>query len=387
MNILFPYMARWHAVNWTRYHSLLWALADDGHVVHVLQTPPRDSRETNFQEIARREHPNIHLHDVALHSGLWNRQVPLDKLVKKAYFSLAALSSARRLIETEHIDVLLLYNIPQYRFLALDVPVTVFDYADDYVEMLGHELGRLNNPLARALARSMLYRMMARATIVTAVSHVLAHEVRGAVYVIPNGVSLAKASARPSSEIHEIRNGGKPVVGYVGAFEYFIDLDMIFNVAQAMPEMHFLLVGSGRDWAGFAERVRRAGLGNVQLTGGVPHDHVFEYIRQMDVCLNLFRPIPVSHRACPIKLFEYLSQTKPVVSTRLDEIAHIDDGFLYFGDSTEEVCDQVRHILAHPEEAAHRAQHGYKVTVDRYTWEAIARQLVAAIAARKPQIA
>jgi len=385
MNILFPYMARWHAVNWTRYHSLLSALAADGHVVHVLQPPPLDSRETNFQEITRREQPNVHLHDVALHGGLWNRRVPLDKLVKKAYFSLAALSTARRLIVTERIDVLLLYNIPQYRFLSLDVPVTVFDYADDYVEMLGHELGRLDNPLARAVARTMLHRMMERATVVTAVSHVLAHRARGRSHVLPNGVSLAKARARPSDPIHEVRNDGKPVVGFLGAFEYFVDLDLVFEAARALPEAHFLLVGTGRDWAPFADRVRHAGLGNVQLTGGVPHDQVFEYIRRMDVCLNLFRRIPVSHRACPIKLFEYLSQKKPVVSTRLEELAYIDDGFLYYGDSPEEVAAQVRHILAHRDEAAARGQRGYEATASRYTWDRIARQLVAAIEERRPQ--
>ena len=51
MKILFPYMARWKAVNWTRYHSLFSALAEMGHEVIVLQTPPSDIKETNFQEI------------------------------------------------------------------------------------------------------------------------------------------------------------------------------------------------------------------------------------------------------------------------------------------------------------------------------------------------
>lgn len=385
MKILFPYMARWHAVNWTRYHSLLVALAQAGHVVHVLQPPPLRSAETNFQEIARTPQKNIYLHDVPLPWVLWNVTFPFDKLFKKACYSLAARRVGRRVVAEEGIDVMLLYNIPQYRFMSLKTPTLVFDYADDYLDMLSYELGRWDNALLRRLARGLLQRMMRRATFTTSVSQVLARQAVGRVHVLPNGVSLAKARAQPAGAIQPVTHGGKPVVGFLGSFEYFIDLELILELARAMPEAHFLLVGTGRDWAGFAEGVRRHGLGNVQLTGGVPHDQVFEYIRNMDVCLNLFRKIPVSHRACPIKLFEYLSQKKPVVSTRLEELAFVDDGFLYYGDTVAEIRAQIQRILAFPEEATQRAQRGYDLTCQRYTWDRIAAQFTALIdASRRP---
>lgn len=387
MKILFPYMARWYAVNWTRYHSLLTALADAGHVVHVLQPPPLVSAETNFQEIARAERHNIHVHDVALAPRLWRARFPFDKLVKKAYFSHAAFGAARRLIAREGIDVVLLYNIPQYRFMRLPVPAIVFDYADDYVDMLKHELGRFYNRAVERLAERLLYGMMERATVTTAVSKVLADQACGNVAVVPNGVSLVKAATAPATPIQPITNGAKPVAGFLGSFEYFIDIDLLHDVARAVPDVHFLFVGTGRDWKGFAERVRQSGLSNVQLTGGVPHDQVFEYIRRMDVCLNVFRRIPVSHRACPIKLFEYLSQRKPVISTRLEELKYVDDGFLYYGDTAAEVAAQLRAILAAPQEAARRAQAGYDHTVARYTWEQIARQFAALIPDTKAKAA
>lgn len=387
MKILFPYMARWYAVNWTRYHSLLTALADAGHVIHVLQPPPLVSAETNFQEIARAERHNIHVHDVEMQPWLWRARFPFDKLVKKAYFSHAALATARRLIAREGIDVVLLYNIPQYRFMRLPVPAIVFDYADDYVDMLKHELGRFYNRAVERLAERLLHGMMERATVTTAVSKVLADQARGNVAVVPNGVSLVKAATAPATSIQPIANGTKPVAGFLGSFEYFIDLDLLHDVARAMPDVHFLFVGTGRDWRPFSERVRQSGLRNVQLTGGVPHDQVFEYIRRMDVCLNVFRRIPVSHRACPIKLFEYLSQRKPVISTRLEELKYVDDGFLYYGDTADEVTAQLRAILAAPQEAARRAQVGYDHTVARYTWEQIARQFAALVPDTKAKAA
>jgi len=47
VKILFPYMARWHSLNWSRYHSLLIALANRGHEVHVMQPPSMRSSATS----------------------------------------------------------------------------------------------------------------------------------------------------------------------------------------------------------------------------------------------------------------------------------------------------------------------------------------------------
>jgi len=385
MKILFPYMARWHAVNWSRYHSLLYALADAGHEIHVMQPPSLKSAETNFQEIETRGHPNIKVHDVALSRWIWERHFPLDKLFKKAYYSLSARSHAKRLIAEHKIDVVLLYNIPQYRFSNLPGVAVVFDYADDYVDMLAYELGRLNNPLARALARYMLASMMKRAAVTMSVSNVLAQQAEGNVHVVPNGVSLEKAAATPAVAIQAVNHGGKQVVGFLGAFEYFIDMDLMVDVAKAMPDLHFLLVGTGRGWKHVAARVTNEKIANVQLTGGVPHDQVFAYIREMDVCLNIFAKLPVSHRACPIKLFEYLSQKKPVITTRLDELKYIDDGFLYYGDTVDEVCAAIRAVIADPATAAAHAEAGYRKTADQYTWNQIGAQFAALVEPRLGQ--
>ncbi|MBL8521418.1 MAG: glycosyltransferase [Betaproteobacteria bacterium] len=373
MKILFPYMARWHAVNWSRYHSLLYALADLGHDVYVLQPPPLKSAETNFQEITTSGHPRIRVLDVRLSAWLWELRMPLDKLFKKAYFSIAAYGTARELIVDERIDVLLLYNIPQYRFSGIPSVKVVFDYADDYIDMLSFELGRIDNPLARWLASRMLQTMMDRSACTLTVSNVLARQARGNVHVLPNGVSLEKASRPPPAPIAQVTKRGKPVVGFLGAFEYFIDVDLLVDVAKAMPDAHFLFVGTGRRWRHVADRAATEHIDNLQLVGGVPHDQVFAYIREMDVCLNTFTKLPVSHRACPIKLFEYLSQRKPVVSTRLDELAHIDSGFLWYGDTVDETVDSIRAILAGGPQVNERVELGYQLTESRYTWDRIAR--------------
>jgi glycosyltransferase involved in cell wall biosynthesis len=376
MKILFPYMARWNAVNWTRYHSLLFALADRGHDVVVLQPPAADLGETNFQEIPAVPHPRIRVVDVHIPGWLWNRKWPLDKIVKRFAYGVRSIRAARQLLKTESFDVILTYNIPQYAFSKLQGAALVFDYADDYVEMLAKELGPLDNPLARRACKSLMERMMRRSRVVTAVSYELAKCAQNVpMEVVPNGVSLNKADTAVARETVEVANHGKPVIGYIGAFEYFINWQCMLDTAARMPDCHFLLVGSGREWQAARDYAASLKLQNVEFTGGVPHSKVFAYIARMDVCLNLFHKIPVSHRACPIKLFEYLSLSKPVVSTRLDELKHVDPGLLMYADDPAETTAAVRQLLASPVEAADRGRRGRTLVQERYTWEAIAQQL------------
>lgn len=373
MRILFPYMARWHAVNWTRYHSLLVELANRGHEVFVLQPPPLKSAETNFQEIPHVDQKNLQLMEVKTPGKIWNTKFPLDKLVKKALFCVCAYKQAKEVVAQESIDVVLLYNIPQYQFSGIDNVIQIFDYADDYIDMLEAELGKLSSLPFLGVARNMLSRMMSRADVTLSVSHELAKQVKGNSAVLPNGVSPEKSNSALSISV-EVNNQDKPIVGFIGSFEYFIDFDIIIEAAQSLPEYHFLLVGTGRDWQDVKDKVENLGLQNVELTGGVPHKEVFAYINAMDICLNIFKPIPVSHRACPLKLFEYMGLRKPVVSTRLHELKHIDEDFLFYADDSKELISSIREISANPQKSQDMLERGFDKTMNQYTWGKLAEQ-------------
>jgi len=374
MKILFPYMARWHAVNWTRYHSLLTALADKGHQIYVLQTPKLVSDETNYQDVEAVEHHNIKIIDVPVNNAVWNKKVFLEKIFKKGYFSFKAYQHSRKMIKDESIDVVLLYNIPQYAFTKIKDAVQVFDFADDYVDMLSFELGKLDNFLIRGLATYLLNSMMNKADLTLSVSYELAKQGKGNVHVLPNGVNLNEDASLSNEYITLVKNQDKPVVGFLGSFEYFIDLDLIIDAAIKSPEYLYLLVGYGRDWDHVQNRVQNENISNIVLTGGVPHTDIFSYIDLMDVCLNIFKPIPVSHRACPIKLFEYMSRKKPVISTRLHELEYIDKDFLYYADSADELVSVVTEIFESSDKSIKNSEAGYNEVVENYTWDKIATE-------------
>lgn len=374
MKILFPYMARWKAINWTRYHSLLTSLALRGHHVIVLQPPRMDSKETNFQDINVEIPNNISLVDVEINPIIWNTKYPLNKIFKKGYYSLVCLNKVREIIRKENIDVILLYNIPQYFFMQIKGPIKVFDYGDDYLDMLSHELGFLANNFTMRLGKIILNSMVNNSDVVFSISKVLSKNIGRNAIILPNGVDLNNIGKKMATENHLEKKSC--VIGFVGSFEYFIDFDLILKVAEMVPEYSFLMVGGGREWNRIKGEIKVRNLKNIILTGGVTHEHVFDYINTMDICLNIFKQIPVSHAACPLKLFEYLSMKKPVISTRLDEVKYIDNGFIYYGDSPEEVVEQIRKITRDDYSRNMNVEKGYQTVLNNYTWDRIAEKFI-----------
>lgn len=378
MNFLFPYMARWKAVNWTRYHWIFTCLAKTGHNIHVIQSPAFDSIETNFQEIEAEIPGNLHLHDIDINPFIWNRNYPLNKLVKKGYYSIKSIGKVKEIIKKHKIDVLFLYNIPQYPLMKINSCIKIFDFADDYIEMLKHELGKLGNSVIYRIGQSILDKMVEKSDLTLVISKVLADSIHAGdnkkIEIIPNGVDFDNLEYGCGKDIREKYK--KPIIGFIGSFEYFIDFDIILDTSAILKDYTFLLVGSGRNFKEVKDQVEDRSLKNVILTGGVPHAEVMKYIDAMDICLNIFKKIPISHGASPIKLFEYLSMKKPVISTRLDEMKNIDEDFLFYADTVKELEDKIKEIIANRDLSERYVEKGYNTVKRKYDWGHIVDNLL-----------
>lgn len=385
MHILFPYLARYRAVNWTRYHHLFGQLAAMGHRITVLQPPPAAIGETNFQEIEVELPPAITLRDVAMPGWFWDRRWPLDKLVKKGSYGLVCRDTVERIVAEEAVDALIVYNLPQAGLLDIAPPrgrklVRVFDLADDYEAMLAKELGRLAVGPLLWQGRRTLHGMIEAADLVLSVSHSLAEDYPDrTIAVLPNGVDFARfdaVHAATAARVGGAEPGRRLVVGYVGAFEYFIDFPLILDIAARMPETRFRLIGAGRDFEGVRRAAAERGLDNVELPGPVPFHRVPAEIAAMDVCLNLFVPIPISHKASPMKLFEYLAMGRPVLTSDLEEVRRYGVDFLVTVRNADEGAAALARLAADPAERARLAEAGRAWVRAACDWKDIANRLV-----------
>jgi glycosyltransferase involved in cell wall biosynthesis len=370
-------MARWYSANRSRYHQLLAALRRRGHDVFVLQPPPLPMAETNYIELQPKQADDLRIEEVPVWPSLWRRRFPLEKLVKKGLYTVACRHQVAMMIEHHAIDVMLIYNLPQHLLLQHAPCLRVFDIADDLPAMLRHEMGATVGPVAERLARAWQRRLIAQCDVITVASHVLQDQIGSRAILIPNGIQPDEVRAADGAAVRRRLTG--PIVGYLGALEYFVDLDMILAVAARLPEVTFLLVGGGRDLHRLRRRVETIGLRNVLMPGPVTHARGLDYVAAMDVCLIPFRPGAVSDSACPLKLFEYAALRKPIISTRTVEMTRIAGDYVFFADSADELYTTIRQLLEMPEVHRELLERACARVYQEYTWDRIADAFVDAI--------
>ena len=367
MKILFPYLARVRAANWSRYQQLLIARARAGDEVTVLQPPARRSAETNFCEIDASFPEHFRVEEVGLWPRFWNTRFPFDKIVKKGAYSLAANRRALALARKDHPDVLLLYNLTQESLLACPAPVA-FDVADDLPAMLRVE-GRIAGRALEGIARRALRRMVRGAALVTTPSRVLLARLGPGAVFVPNGVDreeILSARAPAAAE------GGNGPIGFLGSFEYFIDFDLVLGLAGRLPARRFLLIGGGRRFREVKERVERERLGNVELTGPLAHPRALERLAGCALSLCPFTRDEVGHGASPLKLFESLALGVPVIATRTREIEAEGAPNVVFADSPDEASAAIAAYEGRPRESRRRAlDDGADEILRTRTWERI----------------
>ena len=110
------------------------------------------------------------------------------------------------------------------------------------------------------------------------------------------------------------------VVGYYGAIAGWFDFDMWLAAAKARPDWAFVWIGYPYGSA-VEETIREAvKLDNVYYLGKKPYRSLPAYLRYFDVATIPFVLNPITHACSPVKLFEYMAASKPVVATPMREI-------------------------------------------------------------------
>jgi GT2 family glycosyltransferase len=134
---------------------------------------------------------------------------------------------------------------------------------------------------------------------------------------------------------------GRRVIGYYGAIAEWLDLELIEKLANRFSDCRVLLVGS--DTAGAQKRLEH--LSNVAFTGEVAYATLPYYLDAFDVCLLPFKVIPLTLATNPVKVYEYLSAGKEVVSIALPEIRQFGD-LVRSGDNHAQFIEQVAAALS-----------------------------------------
>ena len=185
---------------------------------------------------------------------------------------------------------------------ALGESAVVYFCGDDFGALAGVDHGPV-----LAMERE----LVARADLVFVVSTPLAARFPGPkTYLLLQGVDfdLFSAPVAPAADLPQ----GRPVAGFFGMIEDWVDTDLIAATAARLPHWQFFLIGAVKTEIGVGALKAQ---GNVTLAGPRPYRDLPGYCQHWTVSLLPFRDGETMRAANPLKLREYLAAGPPVVST------------------------------------------------------------------------
>jgi glycosyltransferase involved in cell wall biosynthesis len=288
-------------------------------------------------------------------------------------------------LQYEEFDVHFNYNslISGY-FVARkmrDVGVrTVYDIADDLPQMIrvSPQLPGVIRPAGKFVGRLMLYKNIDIATKVSFVdNHIkdLYPAPSGKAVVIPNGVDVDLFRPRSSQSLRESLGINKNfVIGFVGTMREWVDFEPVFAAVGQLntryPDIRVLIVGEEGGLEKTKSSARKFGvLDKTIFAGTVPYSLVPEYISCMDVCLIPFardKGMDAGEEGfCPLKLAEYLSCEKPVISTQKTTMP---EGTVLYAFNAEEYRNEILKLYSNPQLRAEMGSKGRSIIQSSYTW-------------------
>jgi glycosyltransferase involved in cell wall biosynthesis len=153
------------------------------------------------------------------------------------------------------------------------------------------------------------------------------------ILVAPNGVDLQRYHDLPSPQDARQVLGlpDRFTAGYTGHFYAGRGMSLMCEMAQAMPDIHFLWVGGEvEDVTLWRRRLAAQGVKNITLTGFIDNAVLPKYQAACDVLLMPYsRQISGSgggnsaEIASPMKMFEYMAAGRAIISSDLPVIHEV----------------------------------------------------------------
>jgi len=341
----------WFAENRTSSHHVALRLAERFDVYYVecpgLRAPRMDGRDLRktVRKLARAlkppqsvsrdlpdpAHPLLH---VATLLQLPWRRFALMRLLN----AVAGVAAMRWLMWRAGITRPIVWcTIPHASFLLgrLGERMSVYYCIDDYASLPDVDADAV---------RRMDEAMATQADVVFVASETLLASKRAQnprTYLSPHGVDVdhfARAQD-PALEIPaDIASLPRPIVGFYGLIERWIDLDLVAWLAGRRPGWSFVMIGRV---AVPPEQLPK--FPNVHFIGPRPYSSLPAYGKAFDAAIIPYRPTPQVFHSNSLKLREYLAMGKPIVSVPTPQIQDFAD--------VVRLADSPEHFLACLDEA------------------------------------
>lgn len=178
--------------------------------------------------------------------------------------------------------------------------------------------------------------------------------------VIPNAVNVEQfdlITEKDTELLSTFELEDKVVLGFLGSFYGYEGLELIIKalpqIAKAIPNVAFLLVGGGPQEDNLRELVSNMGLEDrVMMPGRVPHSEVGRYYSLVDLLIYPRKPMRLTELVTPLKPLEAMAQGKLVLASDVgghhELIEHGKTGWLFKAGDVNALADAAISALANP---------------------------------------
>lgn len=178
-------------------------------------------------------------------------------------------------------------------------------------------------------------------------------------YKVPNGVNYKyfRDTIQSGYDIpYDINNIKHPRIGYLGYVKRHIDLKLIYDIAIRRENWSIIIIGPVREEhieiKNDIEKLKL--LKNVYFLGSKNLSELPAYVNEMDVCIMPYKHTNYTKYIYPMKMYEYFSCGKPVVSTRLENIKEFAD-IISMAEGYAEWINAIESILVNKDEKKYKS--------------------------------
>ena len=159
--------------------------------------------------------------------------------------------------------------------------------------------------------------------------------------VLTHGVDY-QLFTRPTEKATDLFSDGRPIAGFYGSISEWLDLDLIKNTAERMPDWHFVFIGKA-----VIDVSKLDALDNIHFLGERSHESLPSYSQHWTASLLPFVNNPQIEFCNPLKLREYLATGRPVISTPLPALAPYKD-YVHTVSNTEQLVFALKSVADEP---------------------------------------
>ncbi|MRR31252.1 glycosyltransferase, partial [bacterium] len=209
------------------------------------------------------------------------------------------------------------------------------------------------------------------------------------VVVASNGVEYERFATLPAPSVarKELGITERPTAVFSGHLYTGRGSDLMYNLARAIPEVQFLLVGGrDEDVAFWQRKARHEGVMNIVLKGFVPNEELPKYLAAGDVFLMPYeRSIAGSSGGnsvdicSPMKMFEYMAAGRAILSSDLPvihEVLNTDNAVFAPPENLDAWKKALTGLMKKPDQRSKLAEQAQQ-DARLFTWETRARKILA----------